>query len=167
MIYEEIRTKQGISYISFCPLRILYNSKFIIMATFMGTNAVVVTRVHCTLKYMTMWKCVWIYADSIGPNRPVHLGSLIRAFTIGIKHGYTCINICQVPWEVLKTKAGRGFQYLPRDLVNVNALKNHVWSLLLHKNWKHLLHFALFLALFCFAFSPMSREHNFHGLRSF
>ena len=31
-------------------------------------------------------------------------------------------------------------------------------SLLLHKNWKHLLHFALFLALFCFAFSPMSPE---------
>ena len=25
---------------------------------------------------------------------------------------------------------GRGFQHLPRDLTNVNALKNHVWSLL-------------------------------------
>ena len=24
---------------------------------------------------------------------------------------------------------GRGFQHLPRDLANVNALKNHVWSL--------------------------------------
>ena len=31
-----------------------------------------------------------------------------------------------------------GFQHLPRDLANVNALKNHVRSLLLHKNWKHL-----------------------------
>ena len=62
---------------------------------------------------------------------------------------------------------GRGFQHLPRDLANVNALKNHVWSLLLHKNWEHLLHFALFLALFCFAFSPMSRERNFHWLCSF
>ena len=33
-------------------------------------------------------------------------------------------NIRQVPWEVLKTAAsGLGFQYLPRDLANVNALK--------------------------------------------
>ena len=78
------------------------------------------------------------------------------------------INIHQVPWEVLKTEAGgRGFQHLPRDLVNVNTLKNHVRSLLLHKNGNHLLHFVLFLALFCFAFSPMSRERNFHVLCSF
>ena len=82
---------------------------------------------------------------------------------IGIKHGFSCINIRQVPWEVLKTEAeGRGFQHLPRGLVNVNALKKHVRSLLLHK--KHLLHFALFLVLFCFAFSLTSRERNFHGL---
>ena len=47
MFYEEIRIKQGLSYISFCPLKILNNSKFIIVATFLGTNAVVVTRVHC------------------------------------------------------------------------------------------------------------------------
>ena len=81
---------------------------------------------------------------------------------------FSCINIRQVPREVLKTEAGgRGFQHLPRDLANVNALKNHVRSLLLHKNWKHLLHFALFLALFCFAFSPISRKRNFHGLCSF
>ena len=54
---------------------------------------------------------------------------------IGIKHGFSCINIRQVPREVLKTEAeGRGFQTLPRDLANVNALKNHVRSLLLHKN---------------------------------
>ena len=53
---------------------------------------------------------------------------------IGIKHGVSCINIRQVPWEVLKTEAeGRGFQHLPRDLANVNALKNHVRQLLLHK----------------------------------
>ena len=45
---EEIRTKQELSYISFCPLRILYNSKFIIMATSLGTNSVIVTRVHCS-----------------------------------------------------------------------------------------------------------------------
>ena len=47
MFDKETRIKQGISYIIFCPLRILYNSKFIIMAIFLGTNAVVITRVHC------------------------------------------------------------------------------------------------------------------------
>ena len=51
MFYEEIRIKQGISYISFCPIRILYNNKFILKATSVGTNAVVVTRVHCTSMY--------------------------------------------------------------------------------------------------------------------
>ena len=57
------------------------------------------------------------------------------ANNIGIKHVFSCINIRQVPWEVLKTEAeGRGFQHLPRDLANVNVFKNHVLSLLLHKN---------------------------------
>ena len=57
-----------------------------------------------------------------------------RCFTIGIRYGFSCINIRQVPWEVLKTEAGgHGFQHLPRDLVNVNALKNHGRSVLLHK----------------------------------
>ena len=44
---------------------------------------------------------------------------------ITLEHGFSSINICQVPREVLKTEAG-----------------------LLHKNSKHLLHFALFRALF-------------------
>ena len=87
---------------------------------------------------------------------------------IGIKHVFSCINIRQVPWEVLKTEAeGRGFQHLPRNLANVNAMKNHVRSLLLHKNLNNLLLFALFLALFCFAFSLMSRACIFmEGARS-
>ena len=52
---------------------------------------------------------------------------------MGLKYGFSCTNIRQVPREVLKTEAGgRGFQHLPRDLVNVNVLKNHVRSLLLH-----------------------------------
>ena len=37
---------------------------------------------------------------------------------------FQCINIRQVPWEMLKTAAfGLGFQHLPRDLANVNAWK--------------------------------------------
>ena len=49
MLCEEWRVKQSLCYISFCPLGILYNNKFILMATSLATNAVVVTRVHCTL----------------------------------------------------------------------------------------------------------------------
>ena len=47
MFYVEIRTKQDLSYISVCLLSILYHSKFILMAFSLGTNNVVVTRVHC------------------------------------------------------------------------------------------------------------------------
>ena len=37
---------------------------------------------------------------------------------------FQCINIRQVPLEVLKTAAsGLGFQHLPRDLANVNSWK--------------------------------------------
>ena len=48
-------------------------------------------------------------------------------FNIGIKHGFPCINVCQVPREMLKTEAvGRGLQHLPRDLANVNVLEINV-----------------------------------------
>ena len=75
-----------------------------------------------------------MYLGKRTPLKPVLVG-LLKACNIGIKHGFSCINIHKVPWEVLKTEAeGRGFQHLPRDLANVNALKIHVRSLLLHKN---------------------------------
>ena len=71
----------------------------------------------------------------------------IQSSSIGIKHGFSCINFLQVPWEVLETEAeGRGFQHLPRDLANSNALKNHVRSLLLHKKLKI---FAKFRVISC------------------
>ena len=58
-------------------------------------------------------------------TRKPHLGLAKAALNIGIKHGFSCINICQVPIEVLKIDAGRrSFQHLPRDLANVNAWKN-------------------------------------------
>ena len=47
MFCEEIRAEQDIYYISICSLSILYNSKSILMATSLGTNDIVVTRVHC------------------------------------------------------------------------------------------------------------------------
>ena len=37
---------------------------------------------------------------------------------------FQCINIRQVPWEVLNTAAfGLGFQHPPRDLTNINIWK--------------------------------------------
>ena len=64
---------------------------------------------------------------SKAPDQSAEIYSLIWNINIGIKHGFSYINIRQVPWEVLKTKAeGHSFQHLPRDLGNVNALKNHV-----------------------------------------
>ena len=40
---------------------------------------------------------------------------------------FHALNIRQIPWEVLKTEAeGHGFQHLPKDPANVNALKKHV-----------------------------------------
>ena len=60
-------------------------------------------------------------------GKNVILHAPIFFYIIGIKHGFSRINIRQVLWEVLKTEAeGRGFQHLPRDPANVNALKNHV-----------------------------------------
>ena len=47
MFYKEIRRKQDPSNILICSLSILYNSKFILMAMSLETNAVVVTKVHC------------------------------------------------------------------------------------------------------------------------
>ena len=61
----------------------------------------------------------------------------IYCLNVGIKHGLSCINIRQVPRGVLKIEAGGlglGFQHLTQDLANVKSLKNHVCSLLLHKN---------------------------------
>ena len=52
---------------------------------------------------------------------------LMSKGNMGIKHVFLCINVCQVPREMLKTEAeGRDFQQLPRDLANVNALENNV-----------------------------------------
>ena len=55
MFCEEIRTKQDLSYTSVCSLRILYNSKYILLATSLGTNTVVVKRVHCSILNCILW----------------------------------------------------------------------------------------------------------------
>ena len=46
-----------------------------------------------------------------------------NGYNIEIKHGFPCINICQVPREVLKVEVeDGGFQLFPRDREHVNAL---------------------------------------------
>ena len=94
--------------------------------------------------------------DMLFPLESLSLFWLLWKSNIGIKHGFSCINIRQVPWEALKTEAGgRGLLHLPRNLANVNALKNHVRSLLLHKNWEKKCHISrYFLHYF---FSPFHR----------
>ena len=51
----------------------------------------------------------------------------ILYMNIEIKHGFLCINVCQVPRELLKTEAeGRGFQQVPWHTANINVLVNNV-----------------------------------------
>ena len=41
---------------------------------------------------------------------------------LGFKQGFSCINVCQVPWERIKTTCeAQGFKPLPRDQANVNV----------------------------------------------
>ena len=72
-----------------------------------------------------MWNLIVLLPDH---GLSYYLMSLSRFLVnIGIKHGFPCINVCQVPREMLKTEAeDRDFQQLPRDLANVNALENNV-----------------------------------------
>ena len=96
---------------------------------------------RCFFKYFTLVSTVFkqllpICYSYVKSNYCHAINHKQRKYNIGIKHGFSCTNIRQVPWEVLKTETeDYGFQYLQRDLANVNALKNHVRSLLLHKNW--------------------------------
>ena len=53
---------------------------------------------------------------------------------IGIKLDFLCINIYRAPREMLKPEPERrGFQPLPRGLVDVNVSEKHVLSLFLHR----------------------------------
>ena len=70
MSYEEIRINQSLSYISFCALRILYNSKFINMAISFGTNAVVLTKVHCTIEPRPYCITISMHNNYDGVDRP-------------------------------------------------------------------------------------------------
>ena len=81
-------------------------------------------------------------------------------------------------FHTLTFARSRGRCWKPRPKAAVFNTSQGTWWMLMHwktmfdryyciKNYKHLLHFTLFLVLFCFAFLPMSRERNFHRLFSF
>ena len=58
----------------------------------------------------------------------------LRSVYTEIKHDFPFNNIRKVPREVLKTEGdARGFQHLPRDLVNTSGYifvckEKHIWS---------------------------------------
>ena len=100
--YLKIRIKQGLSYISFCSLMSLYNSKFILMAASLRTNAVVVTRVHCT-KFINNWTYCFSYCpphwlpclfncQEIQCEKSIHYNCLVfYLFTY-------CFSYCPLQW---------------------------------------------------------------------
>ena len=91
---------------------------------------------------------------------------------------FQCINIRQVPWEVLKTTAfGLGFQHLPRDLANINAWKpclipilENVWMemiLWVYAGWSEFAHFADVQRLFFAWHDPFYYNHYpYHSVSS-
>ena len=80
-------------------------------------------RVHFLFKGALYRNCLTFFTLNIRTFK-VFTIVVLKSNNIGIKHGFSCINIRQVPKEVLKTEAGgRGFQHLPRD-----------WRMLMH--WK-------------------------------
>ena len=62
---------------------------------------------------------------------------------IGIKHAFPCINVCQVPREMLKTEAeGRGFQHF-----------RGIWQTLMH--WK-----TMFDRCYCINSTTMLKNYK-------
>ena len=52
---------------------------------------------------------------------------------VGIKHGFHALTFTSSQGSCWKQGQRQRFSTAPRDLANFNALKNHAWSLLLHK----------------------------------
>ena len=64
---------------------------------------------------------------------------------------FQCINIRQVPWEVLKNAAfGLGFQHLPRDLANVNAWKTMFDPYIKMRGSSQIIFFIIFYENLCY-----------------
>ena len=57
---------------------------------------------------------------------------------------FQCIYIHQVPWEVLKTSAGLGFQHLPRNLANFMHEKTCLIRIVLNNNLYNSIYSSVF-----------------------
>ena len=81
---------------------------------------------------------------------------------IGIKYGFSYINICQLPWEVLKTEAGKTHWKM-----HWKTMFDRYYCIKTEKKKKKNAIFCVISCTICFVFSPTSRERYFHGLGSF
>ena len=87
---------------------------------------------------------------------------VLLKLNIGIKHGFPCINVCQVPREMLKTEAvGLGFQHLPRDLANVNWKINFDRCYCINSTIYLLKFGKLYGTIFCHRLAVSERVHIF------
>ena len=93
MFCGEIRTIQDLSYISFCSVRILYNSKFILMATSLGTNAMIVAKVHCIrmVKFSFSFIVIFISSDRLQGRYPALPGPSL--FTLKNVHASSSLDM--------------------------------------------------------------------------
>ena len=119
MFYEVIRIEQGLSYTSFCPLRILYNSKFILMAASLGTSAVVVRgftviskfllslfralklldegqTVETLIRHPVLRSLIWIYTVCSGRSVPIIIMNSVLLLHSGPLHSnQVLIRLCR------------------------------------------------------------------------
>ena len=107
--YEEITIIQGLSCKSLCSLRILYNSKFILI------NAVVITRVNCTC-ILVLTACIYFLVHYI--FQVVFFGHmcLVSFFNVLILMfpGATIINCLNKSYEIIS---------IPKQKYKINVKK--------------------------------------------
>ena len=66
----------------------------------------------------------------------------------GIKHGFSCINIRQVPWEVLKTRAYSQYMFSWRNKKNINNF------------WLKKKHLIWYYVCLCWGFTAQSTQQG-------
>ena len=120
------------------PFQIFSQSDYLIQISDINSNTEWQT-VWIQISWLLRSQLIWIYTVC---KVRVYPGSAGQGIEIGNKHVFSCINIRQVPREVLKTEAGG----LPRDLANVNALKKPCLIAIIAQKLKI---FAIFRIISC------------------
>ena len=78
MFCEEVRIKQDLSCISICLFSILYNSKFILLVSSLGTNTVFVTRIHCISRPRWLsWMRRPTGGQEVAGSTPAEVGNIL------------------------------------------------------------------------------------------